>query len=348
MQTKSKIKNLSAAKLAEAIENLGEPKYRAKQIMEWLYAKNAASFDEMSALPKTFRERLAESFEVDSLKTSKVLTAKDGASKYAFVLRDGERIESVLIPDKDRLTLCVSSQAGCALGCRYCLTGAGGFIRNLEAAEILDQIIAVRRSLDPGRRLTNLVFMGMGEPFLNFDNLVRALKIITSPEGMGFSPHRITVSTSGITDKFDAFGRFRLGELAVSLNATEDKTRSAIMPINKKYPIRKIIDACRNYPGSKWERLTIEYVLIAGVNDSGADASRLAGLLAGIPCKINLIPFNEFRGSDFKTPAPEAVDRFREGLLHRGLDALVRRSRGAGISAACGSLGGKNVAKKRT
>lgn len=348
MGKKDKIKNLSVEELAGILGGIGEPRFRAKQVTEWLYRKHAASFEEMSSLPKTARDRLAGRFAVDSLRPGGVLEAKDGARKYSFILDGGDRIESVLIPDGGRLTLCVSSQAGCELGCRYCLTGSRGFRRNLEPAEILDQIIAVRRSLGPDRKLSNLVFMGMGEPFRNFDNLVKALGVITSDAGMGINPRRITVSTVGIADHFAEFGRLGLAMLAVSLNATEDKTRERIMPVNRRYPIRKIIDECHRYPLGKRDRITFEYVLLRGINDTDADSARLAGLLAGIPCKINLIPFNVFPGAEYEAPDPETVERFRERLLRRGYDALVRRSRGAEISAACGSLGGEPVAETQT
>jgi len=347
MKTKEKIKNLSVAELEERVIELGEPRFRARQIAEWLYQKSAESFDEMTNLPKAFRDKLDKKFMINSLSPSAVEKASDGTRKFAFELTDGNRIESVLIPWEDRLTLCVSSQAGCKLGCKFCLTGQGGFTRNLESGEIVDQIITVRRTLDAEQHLTNLVFMGMGEPFNNYDNLVKALTIITSEKGIGISPRRITVSTVGVIERMKEFGELDLANLAISLNAADEKTRSLIMPVNRRYPIAKIIAACREYPLRPRERITFEYVLLAGVNDSVENARKLAGLLNGIPCKINLIPFNEFPGAEFKRPGRDAVERFRETALKQGIDIFVRRSRGQEISAACGRLGGKSVGKEK-
>jgi 23S rRNA (adenine2503-C2)-methyltransferase len=346
MKTKEKIKNLSAAELLERVGELGEPRFRARQISEWLYQKNASSFEEMSNLSKTLRDKLDKKFDIDSVKLSKEEKSKDYTRKFVFELADGERIECVLIPFEDRLTLCVSSQAGCKLGCKFCLTGSGGFSRNLETGEIVDQIVAIRRMLAADQRLTNLVFMGMGEPFNNFDNLVKALETITSADGIGISPRRITVSTVGIVDKIKKFGEMDLANLAISLNAADEKTRTLIMPVSRKYPISKIIEACREYPLGTRDKITFEYVLLGGINDSEENAKKLSGLLHGIPCKINLIPFNEFPGAEFRSPGRETVEQFREIVLRQGIDVFVRRSRGQDISAACGRLGGRPGGKE--
>ncbi len=346
MKTKTKIKNLSREELEAFMSEIGEPRFRAKQIAEWLYSKNAASFDDMSNLPKTLRDALDKKFAINSLRTAVRENAADGTTKFAFELSDGARIESVLIPSDERITLCVSSQAGCKRACRFCATGALGFTRNLQPAEIIDQFLEARRAVEPDRKITNLVFMGMGEPFDNFANLVKALTAITSKDGCGVSPRRITVSTVGITDRFEEFGRLGLANLAISLNAPDDKTRALIMPSNKKYPIHKIVDACREYPLRGSDRITFEYVLLAGINDSEHNAHRLSGLLSGIPCRINLIPFNEFPGSELKRPNPDVVEQFRKTVLQRGLDVFVRRSRGQEISAACGRLGGRRFDKE--
>jgi 23S rRNA (adenine2503-C2)-methyltransferase len=345
MKMKEKIKNLSKTVLEERVLEMGEPRFRARQISEWLYQKNVSSFDEMSNLSKALRDKLDKKFILDTLSPAAEEKASDGTRKCAFDLSDGCRIESVLIPSEDRLTLCVSSQAGCKLKCKFCLTGQGGFMRNLEPGEILDQIIYVRKMLNPEQHITNLVFMGMGEPFNNYDNLVQALETITADKGLAISPRRITVSTVGIIEGMQRFGELDLGNLAISLNATDDKTRSLIMPVNRRYPIAKILAACNDYPLRARERITFEYVLLDGVNDSVENARKLAGLLKAIPCKINLIPFNEFPGAEFKKPGREAVERFRETVLKQGIDVFVRRSRGQEISAACGRLGGKSFGK---
>jgi len=343
MKAKEKIKDLSYEELAARVEGMEEPRFRARQVAEWLYRKNAASFDAMTNLPKALREQLAKKFAVDSVRLAEEQKSADGARKFSFALGDGERIESVLIPAEDRLTLCVSSQAGCKLGCRFCLTGRGGFSRNLTAGEIVDQILAVRRIIEPDSHLTNLVFMGMGEPFNNYGNFVKALETITTKDGMEFSPRRITVSTVGIVERMAEFGERGLANLAVSLNAADDRTRSLIMPVNRKYPMAKVLDACRKYPLRGRDKITFEYVMLAGINDGEENARRLSGLLKGIPCKINLIPFNEYPGAEFKSPGAETVEQFRKTVLRHGIDVFVRRSRGREISAACGGLGGRPV-----
>ncbi|MFA6451333.1 MAG: 23S rRNA (adenine(2503)-C(2))-methyltransferase RlmN [bacterium] len=347
MKTKEQIKNLTLAALIERLGDLGEPRFRAKQIFEWIYQKNAASFDEMSNLSKTLRDKLDKQFSLNSVKLAAQEKAGDGTRKFVFELWDGERIECVMIPAEDRLTLCVSSQAGCKLGCKFCLTGSGGFSRNLEQGEIVDQVIMARRLAGEDQRLTNLVFMGMGEPFNNYENLVKALETITSEGGLGISPRRITVSTVGIVERIVEFGELDLANLAISLNAVDEKTRTLIMPVNRRYPMAKVIAACREYPLRARDRITFEYVLLAGVNDSEENARKLSGLLKGIPCKINLIPFNEFPGSEFKSPGAATVERFRETVLKHGIDVFVRRSRGQEISAACGRLGGRPVDKRQ-
>ncbi len=346
MKVKEKIKDLSFEELVARVDEMGEPRFRARQVAEWLYRKNAASFDAMTNLPKALREQLEKKFALSSVSLIEERKSPDGARKYSFALEDGERIESVLIPAEDRLTLCVSSQAGCKLGCRFCLTGSGGFSRNLTTGEIVDQILAVRRIVEPDERLTNLVFMGMGEPFNNYGNFIRALETITSEVGMEFSSRRITVSTVGIVERIREFGELGLANLAVSLNASDDGTRSRIMPVNRKYPMAKVLDACRNYPLRNREKITFEYVLLAGINDSEENARRLSGLLKGIPCKINLIPFNEYPGAEFASPGAETVEQFRKTVLRHGIDVFVRRSRGQEISAACGRLGGRPVGKR--
>ncbi len=345
MSAKEKIKNLSPDELRVRMEQMGEPAYRADQILKWLYEAKADSFDAMTNLSSLLRRQLSEAFEVISVRPLKVECASDGAKKILYELGDGRTIESVLIPGGGRLTLCVSSQAGCALGCRFCLTGRRGFRRNLEAAEIIDQVMVSRKEAGPVAEITNIVFMGMGEPFLNFANVVRALQTLTSPGAMGIAPRRITVSTSGITDRVRQFGRLGLGRLAVSLNAPDGKLRARIMPVTRRYPLKKLLDACRNYKSPVRGKITFEYVLLEGLNDSERDAEKLGRLLKGIQCKINLIPFNECEELEYRRPGEAGIERFHGILRDRGYDVLLRDSRGKEISAACGQLGGIEVGK---
>lgn len=340
MSGREKIKNLAADELRARLGEMGEPAYRAAQIMKWLYDAGAESFEEMTNLPAALREGLGERFDVVSLKASKVEQSPDGAKKILYELCDGQTIESVLIPDGGRLTLCVSSQSGCALGCRFCLTGARGFRRNLEPAEIIDQVIVSEKLAAPGGRITNIVFMGMGEPLLNFENVVRALRTLTSPDAMGISPRRITVSTAGIAGRIARFGSLGLARLAVSLNAPDAELRARIMPVTRRHSFEELMDACRNYSSPLRGRITFEYVLLAGINDSEKDAEKLGRLIEGIQCKINIIPFNECSELEYKRPGEAEIERFHAILRGRGCDVLLRDSRGAQISAACGQLGG--------
>lgn len=340
MENMESIKNLTPEDLREAVKSCGEPAFRAKQIERWLWRGLAGSFDEMTDLSKGLREKLGQTHNVDALTLDKEIKSSDGSRKFIFNLYDGAKIESVLIPADGLRTLCVSSQCGCALACGFCLTGRRGLIRNLTAGEILDQIILARRALGPDDALTNIVMMGMGEPLMNFDSVAQALKAITGEFGMGMSYRRITVSTSGIIRKMGDFGRLGLAKLAVSLNSPDNEIRSQIMPVNKKNPLPDLMAACRRHPLRPRERITFEYVMLDGVNDAESDARALAALVADIPCKINLIPFNEFPGAKYKTPPADRVDKFRRVLLNNNIDALVRQSRGADISAACGCLGG--------
>jgi 23S rRNA (adenine2503-C2)-methyltransferase len=268
----------------------------------------------------------------------KVLTDKDGTRKLLFRLLDGERIESVLIDEERRLTLCVSSQVGCALGCRFCLTGEQGYRRNLSAGEIVDQICAARRELGPEERITNLVFMGMGEPLANLQQVAKALEIITSDHGLNFSTRKVTLSTVGLVPEMLELSRLFPIKLAVSLHAADNETRARIMPINRRYPLEELLEACRQLELPRRQRITFEYLLLAGVNDSAADAHKLAKLLKGLRAKINLIPFNEYPGSPFKRPAPNRIEDFQKILQEEHYTATVRQSRGAGIMAACGQL----------
>ena len=330
------LKSLSQKELDAFIKNQGLPNYRADQLIHWIYARYASGIDEITEFSRDLRRRLNESAYISNLKIIRRLKSSDGTEKYLFALQDDQTIESVLIPDSDRLTLCVSSQVGCALGCLFCLTGKSGFIRNLKPHEIVDQIIAVNRTIQ-NNKITNIVFMGMGEPLMNFDNVVEALRRIV--DFIGISKRKITLSTAGIVSKMLLLSR-KAPEvnLAVSLNAASDEVRNKIMPVNKQYPLAALIEACRRYPLKPGRRITFEYVMIDGLNDSLDDAKRLITLLKGLRCKLNLIPLNPHQGDSLKRPSQEKVVAFQKMLFHHNRRALIRESRGQDILAACGQL----------
>lgn len=334
------IKNMDVSELESFLAGMGKERYRAVQISRWLYRHGTSDFDEMTNLSKDFRFELKKTAYISRLTLRKVETSSDDTMKYLFVLDDGESIESVLIPEEKRLTLCISSQVGCALECGFCLTGTLGLKRNLSTSEIVNQIIHVNGTLSGDRRITNIVFMGMGEPLLNYDNVIRSIRIITGEDGMRIPVRKVTLSTAGIVPLMERLGRETNVNLAVSLNATTDETRSLIMPINKRYPLNVLLDVCRRYPLHHRRRITFEYVMIKDVNDSMEDARRLVRLLKGIPSKVNLIPFNEYRGASFRRPSDEAINRFHSYLQDERMTVIVRRSKGGDISAACGQLRG--------
>ncbi len=337
------LKALSAAEMEAFVRTLGLPPYRTRQILHRLYEKDALSVGEMTELSKRLRDTLRERSYISSLPILDSRRSADGTRKFLFGLEDGEKVESVLIPDEDRLTLCISSQVGCALRCRFCLTGTLGLRRNLPPHEIVDQVISVRRAVSPAQ-ITNIVLMGMGEPLANFDNVVEALGRMTGL--MHISPRRITLSTAGIVPKLRELPlRAPMVNLAISLNATTDEVRSMIMPINRTYPLRELIKACREFPLPPRRRITFEYVMLKGVNDSPEDARRLIGLLKGIPSKVNLIPFNPFPGSEFSRPDDGRVLAFQDILLRGHVTALVRKSKGRDILSACGQLRADYTAK---
>lgn len=342
--SKINLKALSKAAMEEFVKELGLPAYRAKQILHWMYEKKTESIEDITEFSKDLRKKLSDIAYISNLELLKRQVSKDGTEKFLFGLEDGESMESVIIPDEDRHTLCISSQVGCAMSCGFCLTGGIGFKRNLKAHEIVDQIIAVMKvkseelkvksSTNP---VTNIVFMGMGEPLLNLDEVVEALHRIT--EFMGFSKRRITLSTCGIAPKIiELYRRAPHVNLAVSLNAATDEVRNRLMSINKEYPISVLLDACRKIPLSPRDRITFEYVMIDGMNDSLSDAKRLVTLLRGISSKVNLIPFNPFAGSKFKRPSDERVLAFQEILVRGKIYTFIRKSKGQDILAACGQL----------
>jgi 23S rRNA (adenine2503-C2)-methyltransferase len=341
------IKELSLEELADWLCSRGEPPYRAKQICQWLYRRGVDSFAAMSDLSKGLRAALEDSFTISRPRVACLAHAADGTRKFLLELVDGGRIESVLIPAElgDRLTLCISSQVGCGMGCAFCATAALGLKRSLAAYEIVDQVLEARRALaDAARRgerqstITNIVLMGMGEPLHNYEAVVHALGVLTADWGVGFSPRRITVSTVGLVPQMKRLLGDTRVNLAVSLSATTDDVRSHLMPVNRKYPLTALLGACRELPLPRRKRITFEYVMLSGRNDSVADAHRLAALLRGIPSKVNLIPFNAFPGGGFTSAARPQIEAFRTALLRHGVHATIRESRGREIQAACGQL----------
>ena len=335
------LKDLSLSGFASWLRQRGIDDYRSKQVFKWVYGRQEDSFEKMTDLSRRLRRELAERFVVRRLALEQTEVAVDGSRKYLFSLSDGARIESVLIPDRDRNTLCISSQVGCPLGCRFCLTGAGGWVRDLSLGEILAQVRDISHQWAPPRRINNIVFMGMGEPLANYRNVIQALAVLTDGDtGFGFSNRRITVSTAGVIPRLADFSRDSTANLAVSLNATDDRTRSRLMPINRRYPIQPLLEACRRYSLARGRGVTFEYILIKGVNDSEEDAYRLAEMLKSMRCKINLIPLNSFPGCDLERPSIPVIKTFKDILERENYTALIRNSRGQDISAACGQLRG--------
>ncbi len=334
---KISLKNLSPKELESTISEIGEKPYRVTQIASWIYGKGVTEIDSMSDIPLSLREFLKQRFQVGysiSLVESRV--SFDGTEKFLFSLEDQNRIESVLIPEEKRLTLCVSSQVGCAIGCTFCLTGRVGKIRNLRASEILDQFMFV--SFLSQKKITNIVFMGMGEPLDNLDNVVRAIKVFTDPRFIGMSPRRITVSTSGIVPGIKRLSEEVSVNLSVSLNAPNDEIRDVLMPINRRYKISELIACVKEFPLPKGKILTFEYVLLKGVNDLPHHAHQLARLIREVRCKVNIIPFNPAPPLQYQSPDMERILEFQKILISYGINAKIRKSRGRDILGACGQL----------
>lgn len=336
---KPDIMDLSPGQLQQWLVQQGMAAYRGGQILRWIYGRQVGDFEQMTDLSKTDREKLKRHFEIGRLVKLKEEVSRDGSRKYLFGLGDGQRIESVLIPERGHHTLCVSSQVGCALGCRFCLTGEGGFIRNLSQGEIIAQVRDIQAELSEPALLTNIVLMGMGEPLANYANVTAAVNTLTD-NGLGFrfAGRRVTLSTAGLVPQLLRFGRDTQANIAVSLNATDNRTRDFLMPINKTFPIEKLLAACCDYHLRPHRRITFEYILIKGVNDSESEARRLAALLRPIRAKINLIPFNPHSASEFERPEEGVIERFQQILLDKHYTVIVRRSKGTDISAACGQL----------
>jgi 23S rRNA (adenine2503-C2)-methyltransferase len=331
---------LTLDELRGLAEQWGEPAYRGNQLYHALYAERRFDFSRMTNLSRSLRERLGREAAVGLPRIEKRYTSADGTIRYLLQLDDGKTVETVWMPDADRQTLCLSTQAGCAVDCRFCATARLGLLRNLTAGEIVGQVLlALADNHDRLQPNTNLVLMGQGEPLLNYDATLKAVRLFADPAGMAIPLRKITLSTSGILP-----GIRRLAEepvrpkLAVSLNATTDEQRDALMPINRKYPLAELLGACRNYPLRPWERLTFEYVLLGGINDSTEDARRLARLLAGLRAKVNLLPWNPAPSLPYRAPEEKRVADFQRTLRRPGLLAFLRRPRGQDIFAACGQL----------
>ncbi len=335
------LKALDGSETEAFVRELGLEPYRARQIRQWLFKGLVTGLHEMTNIGKKGRLQLEEKAYLANLVILKTEVSRDRTTKFLFGLGDGHTIESVLIPERDHLTLCVSSQVGCAMNCRFCLTGKQGLKRNLPASEIVDQVIQAKRFLHEPARLTNIVLMGMGEPLANYDAVLKALTNIVSEEGMNFSRRHVTLSTCGLVPEMERFGKDITVNLAVSLNAADDQTRTFLMPVNRKYPLKRLISACKGFPLPNRRMITFEYILMDGVNDREEDAAKLARLLKGMRAKINLIPLNPHPGLSL-TPSPaDRMLKFQEILIENHFTAIIRKSKGRDISAACGQLSGK-------
>lgn len=325
--------------LTKLVAEAGFQAYRAKQLHHWLYNRVATTFDEMHNIARDFRAWLSETQRIGHIELAEQLVSIDDSRKLLWRLHDGLAIEGVLMPERDWCTLCVSSQVGCVIDCKFCLTGFGGFRRNLHMSEILSQILLTKRHVYGGVMPRNIVFMGMGEPLLNLDQVIPAIRILTSQHSMAVAARRVTVSTSGIVPGLERLGQEDLGvNIAISLNAPTDELRDQIMPINRKYPIGHLIQTCHEFPLRERRRLTFEYVLIGGFNDSLLHARQLARVLQGLACKINLIPLNPDPKLPFKAPTDEAVMAFQRSMLDHNFTSSIRYSKGSDIAGACGQL----------
>lgn len=327
--------------MEEFISSLGKENFRARQICKCLYQSGNITFEDMTTLSRDFRARLSGIARISRPQIVKLQESKDSTRKALLRLEDGLFIESVLIPGKNNWTICLSTQAGCAMDCKFCLTARQGFKRNLKPSEITGQILALKNEIPQCPEIKNIVMMGMGEPLANYDNVLKAIKNLTCDFGMGFSNRKITVSTCGFTPQIVQLGKDICINLAVSLNAPDNETRNKLMPINRKYPLEVLLDACKKYPMPGRRLLTFEYILIDDVNSSVQDAKKLVALLKGHRCKLNLIIFNEYPESHFKSPSKKTVDAFQQVLLDNNYTAILRASKGSDILAACGQLSGQ-------
>jgi len=346
---------LDRTELAAEMAAFGAEPFRARQLWHWIYHRGATSFEAMTSLSKVFRATLAGRYAVARPAVSRALTSLDGTRKWLLRFTDGQEVESVHIPEEDRGTLCVSSQVGCTLTCKFCHTGTQRLVRNLEAAEIVGQVMIARDALGEwpspaeDRQITNIVMMGMGEPLYNFDSVAKALKVVMDHEGLSISRRKITLSTAGVAPMIRRCGAELGVNLAISLHAVSDELRDVLVPLNKKYPIAELLDACRAYPGSSnARRITFEYVMLKGVNDTPAEARELVRLLAGIPAKVNLIPFNPWPGAPFECSSDAAIAAFADIVNAAGYSSPVRTPRGRDILAACGQLKSESVKLRKS
>ncbi len=326
--------------LASRFQAEGVEPFRARQVAQWVFGRGVRSFEGMTDLSRSLRSGLAQRWRTKALECSALERSSDGTEKLALETEEGARIETVIIPEEKRRTVCVSSQVGCSLDCPFCATGRLGFGRNLRSGEIVDQVLHAREVLaERGERVTHVVFMGMGEPLLNLRHVVSAIRILCHRDAFAFAPARITVSTAGVVPRIADLGRAVPVRLAVSLHAARDEVRNRLVPLNRRFPLASLLEACRAYPLGPRDRISFEYTLIRDVNDSPAEARRLVGLLSGIRALVNLIPLNEHPGTTFRRPEESAVDAFARVLARAHVPVTVRRSRGLDILAACGQLG---------
>ena len=352
--TTTNLNDLDSAGLVALMGEMGLPAFRARQIWRWVWRHGETQFGNMTDLARPVRERFAACLAIPRPQVAARQRSKDGTIKWLLRFDDGKEAETVYIPDKTRGTLCLSSQIGCTLTCRFCHTGTQKLVRNLTVGEITGQVLLAMDELNDwpasreGRKVTNIVMMGMGEPLFNYDNVAKALQIIMSGEGIALSRRRITLSTAGVVPEIERVGNDLGVNLAISLHAANDALRNVLVPINRKYPLKTLIDACRAYPPlSNARRITWEYVMLDGINDSDEDARALLKLIEGIPSKINLIPFNPWPGSDYKTSRPNRIAAFAKKVMAAGYASPVRTPRGQDILAACGQLKTQSVRQKR-
>jgi len=354
-ETRKDLVGMSRQEIAAEIAAMGAEPFRERQLWHWIYNRGVSDIGAMTTLSKRFRAELAERYVVGRPATARALTSLDGTRKWLLRFADGQEVECVHIPEENRGTLCVSSQVGCTLTCTFCHTGTQRLVRNLSAAEIVGQVMLARDALgewpspQDDRQLTNIVLMGMGEPLFNYDNVAKALKIVMDHEGLSLSRRKITLSTSGVVPMIRRCGEELAVNLAISLHAVTDALRDVLVPINRKYPLAELIEACRTYPGaSNARRITFEYVMLKGVNDSPAEARALVRLLHGIPAKVNLIPFNPWPGAPYERSSAAAIAAFADIVNAAGYSAPVRTPRGEDIMAACGQLKSASVRARKS
>ncbi len=336
------IKGLFLQDLAELLRTkYNLPKFRAKQIYQWVFQKNVADWQEMTDLPRELRNMLMETgLSLTPLAVEKITEASDGTKKFLFKLVDGQFIEGVYLPEKERNTICFSTQVGCKMGCRFCATGQNGFVRNLSAGEIVDQPLTISRYL--GRKINNIVAMGQGDPFDNYEALLKAVRIINDQKGLGIGARHITISTCGLIPGINKLMEegLQVG-LAISLHAAEDELRNYLMPINRKYPLNELIKACHKYIEKTKRRITFEYTMLKGINDRPRDMENLSNLLRGLLCHVNLIPFNKVTGTSLQRSLTSRINEFAYFLNNNGIETTIRKERGLELAAACGQLSGK-------